>query len=44
MVKERGADIKNKTNDSMKPVGFRHNESKRKNKPYRAAEVGVECR
>lgn len=40
-VKESGADLKNKTNDSVKPVGFRHNGSRRKNKPHRAAEVGI---
>lgn len=44
MAKESGADLKNKTNVSVKPVGFRHNGSRRKNKPHRAAEVGVECR
>lgn len=44
MDKESGGDLKNKTNDSVKPVGFRHNGSRRKSKPHRAAEVGVECR
>ncbi|KAK4377921.1 hypothetical protein RND71_004217 [Anisodus tanguticus] len=34
----------NSTNDLIKSVGFRQNGSKRKNKPRRAAEVGVECR
>ncbi|KAH9620956.1 hypothetical protein KSS87_004415 [Heliosperma pusillum] len=28
---------------STKPIGFRHIGSRRKNKPRRAAEVGVEC-
>lgn len=28
----------------IKPVGYRQNGSRRKNKPRRAAEVGVECR
>ncbi|XP_059288300.1 uncharacterized protein LOC132041622 [Lycium ferocissimum] len=31
-------------NDLIKSVGFRQNGSRRKNKPRRAAEVGVECR
>lgn len=44
MAKESGADLKNNFKDSVKPVGFRHNGSRRKNKPHRAAEVGVECR
>lgn len=35
----------NKTNtDAMKSTGFRQNGSRRKNKPRRAAEVGVECK
>ncbi|XP_028787423.1 uncharacterized protein LOC114743380 [Neltuma alba] len=29
--------------DSKKPVGFRQNGSRRKNKPRRAAEAGVNC-
>lgn len=41
---ESGVDIKINANDSVKPVGFRQNGSRRKNKPQRAAEVGVECR
>ncbi|XP_063938090.1 uncharacterized protein LOC135147951 [Daucus carota subsp. sativus] len=36
-INESGAHLKNKTNDSVKPVGFRHNGSRRKNKPHGAA-------
>lgn len=36
--------IKNSPSDSIKSVGFRQNGSRRKNKPRRAAEVGVECK
>ncbi|CAA2938959.1 uncharacterized protein LOC111403856 [Olea europaea var. sylvestris] len=32
------------TTDLVKSVGFRQNGSRRKNKPRRAAEVGVECK
>lgn len=32
------------TEDSIKPVTFRQNGSRRKRKPHRAAEVGVECK
>ncbi|XP_074347520.1 uncharacterized protein LOC141686380 [Apium graveolens] len=41
---ESDSEIKINGNDSVKPVGFRQNGSRRKNKPQRAAEVGVECR
>ena len=46
-VKEESA-IKTKGNpddddDSKKPAGFRQNGSRRKNKPRRAAEAGVDC-
>ncbi|WOH03247.1 hypothetical protein DCAR_0522643 [Daucus carota subsp. sativus] len=41
---EIGADIKNNNNDPVKLVGFRQIGSRRKNKPRRAAEVGLECR
>ncbi|XP_074342155.1 uncharacterized protein LOC141679591 [Apium graveolens] len=41
---ESGSEIKIHGNDSVKPVGFRQNGSRRKNKPQRAAEVGIECR
>ncbi|KAL3534198.1 hypothetical protein ACH5RR_002659 [Cinchona calisaya] len=40
---ENGVGNKTNTNDAMKSVGFRQNGSRRKNKPRRAAEVGVEC-
>lgn len=30
-------------NDSIKPKGFRHDGSRRKSKPRRAAEAGVKC-
>ncbi|KAL3533909.1 hypothetical protein ACH5RR_007430 [Cinchona calisaya] len=45
-VKEENGVEKNKgnTNDTMKSAGFRQNGSRRKNKPRRAAEVGVECK
>ncbi|CAO2822154.1 unnamed protein product [Amaranthus hypochondriacus] len=44
-VKENsnGLEAKSVANDSVKPVGFRQIGSRRKNKPRRAAEVGVEC-
>ncbi|MCD9638866.1 hypothetical protein HAX54_023026 [Datura stramonium] len=41
---ENGVGAKANSNDLMKAVGFRQNGSRRKNKPRRAAEVGVECR
>lgn len=34
---------KSSTDESVKSNGFRHNGSRRKNKPRRAAEAGVEC-
>lgn len=40
---ENDVDTKTKANDVIKPIGFRQNGSRRKNKPRRAAEVGVEC-
>jgi len=40
---ENSAGKKTSTDDSIKCVGFRQNGSRRKNKPRRAAEVGVEC-
>lgn len=36
--------IKTNASDLIKSVGFRPNRSRRKNKPRRAAEVGVECK
>ncbi|XP_027173149.1 mitotic apparatus protein p62-like [Coffea eugenioides] len=41
---ENGVGNKTNTNEAVKSVGFRQNGSRRKNKPRRAAEVGVECR
>ncbi|XP_060177308.1 uncharacterized protein LOC132607385 [Lycium barbarum] len=41
---ENGVGTKTNSNDLIKSVGFRQNGSRRKNKPRRAAEVGVECR
>uniref|UniRef100_A0A7C9DJY9 Uncharacterized protein n=1 Tax=Opuntia streptacantha TaxID=393608 RepID=A0A7C9DJY9_OPUST len=41
---ENGSEDNAKTEDSIKPVGFRQNGSRRKSKPHRAAEVGVECK
>ncbi|KAM3339447.1 putative protein isoform X1 [Capsicum galapagoense] len=43
-VKEENAvETKINSDDLIKSVGFRPNGSRRKNKPRRAAEVGVEC-
>ncbi|KAF3640920.1 putative linoleate 13S-lipoxygenase 2-1, chloroplastic-like [Capsicum annuum] len=44
MKVEDGVGTKANSNDLIKSVGFRQNGSRRKNKPRRAAEVGVECR
>ncbi|OMO68964.1 hypothetical protein CCACVL1_19741 [Corchorus capsularis] len=41
---ENGVGTRSSTNDSTKSNGFRHNGSRRKSKPRRAAEVGVECK
>ncbi|XP_004249280.1 uncharacterized protein [Solanum lycopersicum] len=41
---ENGVGNKTNSNELIKSVGFRQNGSRRKNKPRRAAEVGVECR
>ena len=41
---ENGSEDNTKTDDSAKSVGFRQNGSRRKSKPHRAAEVGVECK
>ncbi|KAG9132708.1 hypothetical protein Leryth_026003 [Lithospermum erythrorhizon] len=40
---ENGVETRTVSNNSLKSVGFRPNGSRRKNKPRRAAEVGVEC-
>ncbi|KDP25141.1 hypothetical protein JCGZ_22676 [Jatropha curcas] len=41
---ENGVTTRSSTDDSTKSNGFRHNGSRRKNKPRRAAEAGVECK
>ncbi|CAH9062949.1 unnamed protein product [Cuscuta europaea] len=41
---ENGVGDKSNPDDLIKPVGFRQIGSRRKNKPRRAAAVGVECR
>ncbi|GAB2246074.1 hypothetical protein Droror1_Dr00001567 [Drosera rotundifolia] len=40
---ENGAHTKLNNDEPVKPNGFRHIGSRRKGKPHRAAEVGVEC-
>lgn len=44
MKHENGIALKPSNDDSTKSLGFRQNGSRRKNKPRRAAEVGVECK
>lgn len=44
VIEENGVGTKTSTDESVKSVGFRQNGSRRKNKPRRAAEVGVECK
>lgn len=41
---EKGVETNPSPDDSTKSVGFRQNGSRRKNKPHRAAEAGVECK
>ncbi|KAK6925692.1 hypothetical protein RJ641_007411 [Dillenia turbinata] len=41
---ENGISNRSSTDDSTKSNGFRHSGSRRKNKPRRAAEAGVECK
>ncbi|OIW17402.1 hypothetical protein TanjilG_22514 [Lupinus angustifolius] len=41
---ENGVRAKAITDDSVKSAGFRQNGSRRKNKPHRAAEAGVDCK
>lgn len=41
---QTGMETKINSANSIKPVGFRQIGSRRKSKPRRAAEVGVECR
>ncbi|KAE9615850.1 hypothetical protein Lal_00017293 [Lupinus albus] len=42
MKEESGIRVKSIPNDSVKSAGFRQNGSRRKNKPHRAAEAGVD--
>ncbi|WOL12046.1 hypothetical protein Cni_G20810 [Canna indica] len=45
LVKEEiSAGSKSKIDDLVRSNGFRHNGSRRKSKPQRAAEAGVECK
>ncbi|CAL5351999.1 unnamed protein product [Camellia sinensis] len=44
VIEENGVGTKTSIDESVKSVGFRQNGSRRKNKPRRAAEVGVECK
>ncbi|KAK3408628.1 hypothetical protein EUGRSUZ_J00835 [Eucalyptus grandis] len=41
---ENGVGARSNVEDSAKSNGFRHNGSRRKSKPRRAAEAGVECK
>lgn len=41
---EKGISTRSSGDDMTKLNGFRHNGSRRKSKPRRAAEVGVECK
>ncbi|KAK9079053.1 hypothetical protein SSX86_000722 [Deinandra increscens subsp. villosa] len=41
--KEKGKLVKDESPDGTRSNGFRNIASRRKNKPHRAAEVGVEC-
>ncbi|KAJ8760139.1 hypothetical protein K2173_010995 [Erythroxylum novogranatense] len=41
---ENGVGTRSSTDDSTKSNGYRQNGSRRKNKPRRAAEAGVECK
>eukprot|EP00262_Sarcandra_glabra_P007326 TRINITY_DN20049_c0_g1_i1.p1 TRINITY_DN20049_c0_g1~~TRINITY_DN20049_c0_g1_i1.p1 ORF type:complete len:139 (+),score=42.41 TRINITY_DN20049_c0_g1_i1:294-710(+) len=41
---EKSVGTKSNTDESIKSNGFRQNGSRRKSKPRRAAEVGVECK
>ncbi|KAK2417225.1 hypothetical protein QL285_039553 [Trifolium repens] len=44
MKEENGVRAKSNSGDTVKSTGFRQNGSRRKNKPRRAAEAGVDCR
>lgn len=41
---EKSVETNPSPDDLIKSVGFRQNGSRRKNKPHRAAEAGVECK
>lgn len=41
---ENGNGTRSSTDESTRSNGFRHNRHRRKNKPRRAAEAGVECK
>ncbi|XP_022988232.1 uncharacterized protein LOC111485534 [Cucurbita maxima] len=41
---ENGDGTRSSTDESTRSNGFRHNGSRRKSKPHRAAEAGVNCR
>ncbi|CAL9133997.1 unnamed protein product [Musa textilis] len=44
VMEENGSGSESKNGDSTRFSGFRHNGSRRKSKPRRAAEAGVECK
>lgn len=44
MKEENGVRAKSSPGDSVKSPGFRQNGSRRKSKPHRAAEAGVDCK
>lgn len=44
MKEENGIRAKSSPTDSVKSTGFRQNGSRRKSKPRRAAEAGVDCK
>ncbi|XP_071696514.1 uncharacterized protein [Rutidosis leptorrhynchoides] len=43
-AKEKGTSVKEESANGTRTNGFRHVGSRRKNKPHRAAEAGVECK
>lgn len=43
-AKEKGTLVKEESPNGTRSNGFRHIGSRRKNKPHRAAEAGVECK
>ncbi|XP_072992586.1 uncharacterized protein [Typha latifolia] len=44
VLEENSSAIRSSNNDLIRPKGFRQNGSRRKSKPRRAAEAGVECK